>query len=69
MRGWILFAGAALVAAFVSQTNADQNNSNAVVGLDPAFDTLVSPDAQVQKVKDGFGFIEGITWVQRGNSG
>ena len=37
----------------------------AVVKVDPAFDALVSPDAKLEMVKTGFGFVEGIVWVQK----
>ncbi len=37
-----------------------------VVKIDPALDALISPDAKLTVVKEGFGFTEGITWVQRG---
>jgi len=40
-----------------------------VVMLDPAFDALISPDAEIRTIKPGFGFTEGITCVQRGTSG
>jgi gluconolactonase len=40
-----------------------------VVRLDPALDELVSPNAELQLVKSGFGFTEGLTWVQRGKTG
>jgi len=72
MRGSVLVATVAVVGTFLSRTSAAQDKSTrdkAVVRLDPAFDTLISPDAEVQKVKGGFGFTEGITCVQRGNSG
>lgn len=32
--------------------------------LDPAFDELVSPDAVIEQLADGFGFTEGPFWVQ-----
>src|SRR5579872_6615454 len=41
----------------------------AVVRLDPALDELVSPNAELQAVKSGFGFTEGLTWVQQGKTG
>ncbi len=80
MRGLVLVAAGVVVGTFLSQTSAAQDNSNTglrlthvaadkpVVRLDSAFATLISPDAELQKVKDGFGFTEGITCVQRGNS-
>ena len=67
MRVSVLYSFGVLIGTFLSQPSAAQNKP--VVGLDPAFDALISPDAEVQKIKDGFGFTEGITCVQRGNSG
>src|SRR5258708_6536751 len=43
-----------------------QGDKPAVVRLDPALDALVSPDAKLQLVKGGFGFTEGIIWVEQG---
>src|SRR5258708_36260007 len=43
-----------------------QGDKPAVVRLDPALDALVSPDAKLQLVKGGFGFTEGIIWVDQG---
>jgi gluconolactonase len=40
-----------------------------VVRLDPALDEFVSPNAELQVVKSGFGFTEGLTWVQQGKTG
>ena len=34
--------------------------------LDPAFDELVPPDAVIERLADGFGFVEGPVWVERG---
>ena len=41
----------------------------AVVRLDPTLDELVSPNAELQAMKSGFGFTEGLTWVQQGKTG
>jgi gluconolactonase len=49
----------------VNQSAGDQ----AVVRLDAALDALVSPDAEIELVKGGFGFTEGPVWVQKGKSG
>ena len=46
-----------------------QTQEPIVVKLDPALDGLVSTDAQLQPVKSGFGFTEGLTWFQQGNTG
>ena len=43
-----------------------QGDKRAVVRLDPALDALVSPDARLELVKGGFGFTEGIIWVEKG---
>jgi gluconolactonase len=43
-----------------------QGDKPAIVRLDPALDALVSPDAKLQLVKGGFGFTEGIIWVEQG---
>jgi len=37
-----------------------------LVRVDPSLDELVAPDAQLIKVRGGFGFTEGITWVDKG---
>jgi gluconolactonase len=44
-------------------------NKSAVVRRDPALDGLISPNAELQMVKSGFGFTEGTNWVQRGKTG
>ena len=53
------------VPSLLSQTPANKP----ILRLDPALDALVSPDAKLELVKTGFGFTEGITWVQHGKSG
>src|SRR3989454_5884686 len=59
----ILIAAALGVCTAGPQAQGDQA---AVVRLDPALDALVSPDAKLQLVKGGFGFTEGIIWVEKG---
>ena len=56
-----------LFARFVSA--ADGASEQSVVRLDPALDALVSPEAKVELVAEGFGFTEGPVWVQRGREG
>jgi len=61
-----------LTAAFVGALAcafAAAQSPGAVVRLDPALDALVSADAKVELVKDGFGFTEGPVWVQNGSEG
>jgi len=36
------------------------------VRLDPALDAIISTDARLEKVADGFGFLEGPVWVRKG---
>jgi len=59
----VLLAAALGVCTAGAQAQGDQP---AVVRLDPALDALVSPDAKLQLVKGGFGFTEGIIWVEKG---
>ena len=39
-----------------------------ILRVDPAFDSLVPPDARVERLADGFLFTEGPVWVRRGES-
>jgi len=55
----LLFALAALLTcAALSAQNGGQ-----IIRLDPALDALISPDAHIEKVMDGFSFLEGPVWV------
>ena len=66
MRRLSIITAASLL---VSTLAVAQSANQAVLRLDPALDALVSPDAKVELVKDGFGFTEGPVWVQKGNEG
>ena len=59
---WMLLCAIGAVGPALADTPADKP----VVKLDPALDALVSPDAKLTVVKEGFGFTEGIAWVQNG---
>jgi gluconolactonase len=48
---------------------AQTTHESVVVKLDPALDEIVSPDAPLTPVTSGFGFTEGLTWKQEGNTG
>jgi gluconolactonase len=48
-----------------AQTPGDKT----VIGLDPAFDELIAPEAKLELAKTGFGFTEGPVWVQQGKTG
>src|SRR5215471_12086754 len=67
MRRLSIFTAASLLVSTLAAVA--QSANQAVVRLDPALDALVSPDAKVELVKDGFGFTEGPVWVQKGNEG
>ncbi len=68
----ILVSAAALLTAACSTapTPAPVAEKTAAVGsiarLDPAFDTLVPKDAQIEKLAGGFTFIEGPLWRPSG---
>src|SRR3984957_13302201 len=61
----LLLASVALLSAarFSAQT------SGQIIRLDPALDALISPDAHIEKLKDGFGFLEGPVWVHTAKPG
>jgi gluconolactonase len=59
----------AVLSAGASLMRAQTPNGQAVVRLDPALDELVSIDAKLELVRDGFGVTEGPTWVPTGNTG
>jgi gluconolactonase len=48
---------------------AQENPASIVVKLDAALDSIVAPDAKLEKLFSGQGTFEGPTWVRDGNSG
>jgi len=48
---------------------AQDASGKVVVRLDPALDSIVSPDAKLEKLLDGKGTFEGPTWVHQGRTG
>ncbi len=58
-----------VMAMEIGLAYAQTPNNKPVVRVDPALDALISPDAKLELVKSGFGFAEGIVWVQKGKSG
>jgi gluconolactonase len=52
--------------ACAAGVRAQDEKPPTVVRLDPALDALVSRDAGLELVKGGFGFTEGIVWVEKG---
>src|SRR5579871_2837123 len=53
----------AVVAFFIICSELFAQTSGQVIRLDPGLDKLISPSAQIEKVADGFGFLEGPVWV------
>ena len=43
--------------------------SRSIEVKDASLEALIAPEAQVEMVASGFGFTEGVTWVQRGDEG
>ncbi len=41
------------------------SGAGTILRVDPAFDALVPLDATIEKLADGFEFIEGPVWVRR----
>ena len=54
----VLAFAALLTAVALSAQNAGQ-----IIRLDPSLDALIPANAQIEKVADGFGFVEGPVWV------
>jgi gluconolactonase len=57
-----------MVLAFAS-LSAQTRNEKAVVKLDPALDAIVSADARLELLGEGFGIAEGPVWVSEGPGG
>ena len=45
---------------------ADKPFEKPVVKVDPSFDALVSPDARMEVIREGYGFTEGVLWNEKG---
>ena len=58
----------AFASLFIA-TGLSAQDGGTIIRLDPALDALVSPDAHIEKLKDGFGFLEGPVWVHTTKSG
>jgi len=51
------------LAAILTAVKISAQNKGEIVRLDPALDSLIAPSAQIEKLADGFGFVEGPVWV------
>jgi gluconolactonase len=61
--------GVLALAAATGHALAQGPEAKPVERKDTALDALLAPDAKLEVVKSGFGFTEGVTWVQRGKIG
>jgi len=52
-----------LICSVASWSQAQQGGS--INRLDPALDRLVPPDAKLEKLRDGYKFLEGPVWVRK----
>jgi gluconolactonase len=59
----------AFLTMLVACTLAKAQNFGEVVRVDPAADAIVPAGAVVEKLGDGFGFLEGPVWVHSKNQG
>jgi hypothetical protein len=55
---WMAVFLLSVMASGFSLLHAQAAPDKPVVRLDPALDALISPDAELQKVRDGLGFTE-----------
>jgi gluconolactonase len=68
-RECAFFAVVFLMSMGVGLGRAQTPVDKPVFRLDPALDSIISPDAKVEVVKSGFNFTEGQIWVQHGKEG
>ena len=59
----------AAIATLLACAVLSAQSSGQIIRLDPALDKLISPNAQIEKVADGFGFLEGPVWVHSSGPG
>jgi len=61
-----IFAATVMVAAFTQLIPYSVDAQTKIVRLDPRFDKLVPKDAVVEKLADGFAWVEGPAWNRKG---
>jgi gluconolactonase len=57
------------IVALLAGVSLFAQNAGQVIRLDPALDALIPAGAQIEKVADGFGFLEGPVWVHTSKPG
>ena len=50
-------------ASFITAGRLSAQDAGKIIRLDPGLDALISPGAHIEKLKDGFGFLEGPVWI------
>jgi gluconolactonase len=79
MRSWnvlrnsrkhlVALAGVTIAATFVFAQAPPGDVPFKIVRLDPALDSIVSPDAKLEMLGDTFGLAEGPVWIREGQDG
>jgi gluconolactonase len=57
------------LAALLTGVKLAAQSGGQVIRLDPAVDALIPAGAQIEKLADGFGFLEGPVWVHSSSPG
>ncbi|WP_428097111.1 SMP-30/gluconolactonase/LRE family protein [Candidatus Rariloculus sp.] len=61
----VAFVGAAAIPAkSEAQGQAVASGAGSILRVDPRLDTLVPADARIEKIADGFVFLEGPVWIR-----
>jgi gluconolactonase len=56
-------------AALLTVAGLSAQDAGEIIRLDPAINALIPANAHIEKLKDGFGFLEGPVWVHSSNPG
>jgi len=59
----------AVFLAFLASAQPPAERPFKIVGLDPALDEIIAPDAKLETLGEHFGLTEGPVWVREGTSG
>jgi gluconolactonase len=63
---WLPLAVLVCLPLFAAQDRAKKVTIGSIEVVDPAFDDLVSKEAELEKLADGFAWTEGPVWVKKG---
>lgn len=64
--GVILILVFSFIAASAAEPVSNNKNFGRIVRLDPRIDKLIPEDASLEKIADGFSWVEGPVWVSDG---